>query len=261
MSLKKLETEIAKLNTKLEGMTDELVDTMDKYQNEYERLLRNKNFDLKNGNLKSTIANYNKAQSMSPMQKLGFNDLALSHVKQYTPLAKEQIIWNKRLGISVDLDFKDLKILRRMQSMDFSLFQMEASLLDERIKRELVNAIALEMPYQQTVSNLSSSLLGAGPKSGSLAGYANTYMRTALFSLTKAVDQEIYDTLGIDEYLYAGPVDAKTREFCIRRVNKVFTREQIEEFGSENGGGLNGFLMPGSYNCRHRMSPLEIVEA
>ena len=142
-----------------------------------------------------------------------------------------------------------------MQEIDFSVFQAEAQLLDERIKKELVNAIALRMPYEQTVDNLATSLLGAGEKTGTLAGYANTYMRTALFSLSKAIDQEIYSALGVDEYYYLGPIDAKTRPFCLQRIGEKFTTKQIENFGDANGSGLNGFLLPGGFNCRHRMVP------
>ena len=260
MNLSNLSKKIKSLNSNLDGISDDLVSTLKDYQREYESLLRSKAFDLSDGKLKSTIKHYNAAQSINPMSKLGFNTIALDQVKTYPQIVKDQLAFNASIGISTDITFKDVEILERLQKLDFSIFQTEAKLLDERIKRELVNAIALEMPYQQTVDNLSKSMLGAGGKTGSLAGFSNTYMRTALFSLSKAVDQEIYDDLGIDKYIYAGPIDAKTRPFCAARIGKTFTTEQINKFGSLNGSGLNGFLMPGGWNCRHRMIPEEVIE-
>jgi hypothetical protein len=66
--------------------------------------------------------------------------------------------------------------------------------------------------------------------------------------------------LGVDEYYYLGPVDAKTRPFCLQRIGEKFTTKQIEHFGDANGSGLNGFLQPGGFNCRHRMVPAKEVE-
>lgn len=260
MNQKDIDKEIARLNKNLDGITNKLVVALQKYQVEYERELFKAGFDLKDGNLKATQSNYNKAQSLKIMKKLGFNTLAMGWISQYRNIAKTQIEFNKRIGISTDFNFRDISIVKQLQEIDFSVFQAEAILLDERIKKELVNAIALQMPYEKTVDNLSKSLLGAGGKAGTLAGYANTYMRSALFSLSKAIDQEIYGSLGVDEYYYLGPVDAVTRPFCLKRIGEKFTTKQIENFGNENGSGLNGFLLPGGFNCRHRMVPAIEVE-
>ena len=206
-------------------------------------------------NLKRTVANFNKAQSLKPLNKLGFNTLAVNHLKEYGDVAKGQLAFNKSIGITADINFKDISIIKQLQTMDFSVFQAEASLLDERIKRELVNAIALEAPYQTTVDNLARSLLGAGDKAGTLSGFANTYMRTALFSMARATDQAIYDQVGGAEpdalYLYAGPVDSKTRPFCLSHVNKVYSRAKILEFPATTKSPIDPFVAPGSYNCRH----------
>lgn len=53
-----------------------------------------------------------------------------------------------------------------------------------------------------------------------------------------------------EPFAYMGPVDDKTREFCLERVGKVFTRSQIEQM--DNGQLPNVFLSGGGYNCRHQ---------
>ena len=50
-------------------------------------------------------------------------------------------------------------------------------------------------------------------------------------------------------FLYAGPDDEKTREFCQERVNQVFTRAEIDAM--DNGQLGDVFLTGGGYNCRH----------
>lgn len=50
-------------------------------------------------------------------------------------------------------------------------------------------------------------------------------------------------------FLYAGPVDDVTRDFCLDIVGKVFTRAEIDEMDNEQLPDV--FLTGGGYNCRH----------
>jgi hypothetical protein len=49
-------------------------------------------------------------------------------------------------------------------------------------------------------------------------------------------------------FLYAHPIDEKTRDFCLRHAGKVYTREEIDQL--DNGQISNVFLTGGGYNCR-----------
>lgn len=53
-----------------------------------------------------------------------------------------------------------------------------------------------------------------------------------------------------DVFAYMGPADAKTRPFCVERVGKVFTQDEINAM--DNGQLPNCFLTGGGYNCRHQ---------
>ncbi len=50
-------------------------------------------------------------------------------------------------------------------------------------------------------------------------------------------------------FLYVGPVDARTRDWCLSRVGLVKTRAAIE--AEDNGQLPNPFLTGGGFNCRH----------
>ncbi len=50
-------------------------------------------------------------------------------------------------------------------------------------------------------------------------------------------------------FAYMGPVDDKTREFCLDHVGRVYTRSEIDDL--DNGQMDNVFLTGGGYNCRH----------
>jgi len=50
-------------------------------------------------------------------------------------------------------------------------------------------------------------------------------------------------------FAYFGPVDDVTRDFCLKHVGRVYTRDEIDEL--DNGQLDNVFLTGGGYNCRH----------
>ncbi len=260
-TLSELNGEIRKRNNELDGLSDELVDSLDSYQKEYERLLLNENFDLDDkGNLKSTMKNYNRAQSINPQKKLGFKEIAIGWVKKYPKAVKDQITFNRTLGVQTDMKFTDITILKVYQNADLeSMLSMSAG-MDAMVKKELVNSIALNDNYKTSVRNISQAYLGRGVKKGQAVNWADSVMRTSMFGLVRTVDQEIYEDLGIDKFVYLGTLDKRTRDFCRHRVGNTFTKKQVERFGIQNGSGIPGFYAPGGYRCRHSMHPADLLE-
>ena len=51
-------------------------------------------------------------------------------------------------------------------------------------------------------------------------------------------------------YIYVGPIDERTRDWCLSRVGRVFTRAQIDAM--DNGQIPDPFTTGGGYNCRHK---------
>ena len=255
MNLQSLNREISRLNTGMDTDIEALVKLTDRYQSDYEKLLLKTEFDLNAGRLKPTVKNFNKAQSMKPMQKLGFNDMALSHTKVYSDHAKEQLAFNKRIGISVDIGFRDLTQIKILREIDFAVFWQEAEMLDALVKKQLINAIAANADYKDVVNNLANDLLGQGDKLGNLSRFADTYMRTALADFGRIIDQEIENAAGGDNpkalYIYAGPLDARTRDFCVQHVGETKTRAEWEDIG--NSEGVDMFSEGAGFRCRHRL--------
>jgi hypothetical protein len=80
-------------------------------------------------------------------------------------------------------------------------------------------------------------------------------MNTAFVSLSRVIDNEVYSKIGGDspeaKYIYAGPVDVKTRDFCLEHVGEVKTRAEWEEIGDNEGVDI--FAESAGWNCRHRL--------
>lgn len=109
-----------------------------------------------------------------------------------------------------------------------------------------------------TASNAMSALSQRLEQS---TGRQLTQVRTQLSIYgreTTALAAEAYD---MDLYLYTGPKDGETREFCQPLINKVVTEKQMSQLN--NGQGLPVKISGGGYNCRHSWSPVtdSFVEA
>jgi hypothetical protein len=55
-------------------------------------------------------------------------------------------------------------------------------------------------------------------------------------------------------YMYVGPADGRTRDWCLERYGKVYTRAEIEAM--DNNQLPNPFITGGGYNCRHSFLPV-----
>lgn len=253
-TLKEISADIRRHNNRLDGITDDLVITLERYQARYENLLLRQDISLNaDGTTKRTISNFNKVQSLNPSVQLGLPGIGTKYVDQYPGVTKAHLAFNKRIGLDFSLQFKDVTIVKQFQRFDLGSLMGEGTALDAAVKKELVNIIALEAPYKEGVRGLADTLLGSGPELGRLARWADAQLRTSLFGLTRTIDKEIYDEIGETEFIYAGALDGRTRPFCRARVGKKFTNDEIEEFPKLNGSGLNGFFSPGGWRCRHSL--------
>lgn len=82
---------------------------------------------------------------------------------------------------------------------------------------------------------------------------------TQVSIFTRTVEDIATGSLGPKQpYLYVGPADEITREFCIEHVGTVMTREVIDKL--DNGQLANPFLTGGGWNCRHVFQAVESKE-
>lgn len=90
------------------------------------------------------------------------------------------------------------------------------------------------------------------------AAEARTLYDTAVSTYSRQVDQMGATGKPDELFLYVGPTDAKTRQFCKDIVGKVFTRSEIDEM--DNGQLPNVMLTGGGYNCRHTWKRVSVLD-
>ena len=113
--------------------------------------------------------------------------------------------------------------------------------------RDSLLSMVVDTPKDQAMSNLAQSLQRG-------AGSLQTEVRTKISQFGRSVNMIASDAVGIDLYLYTGPKDGITRNFCKALINKVLTKDQLNKLN--NNQGLSVRSSCGGYNCRHSLSPV-----
>lgn len=91
----------------------------------------------------------------------------------------------------------------------------------------------------------------------------STEASTLRAGFSRAVEFNIAEELGLDLFLYAGPEDDITREFCQgvfdAKDPPIYSKAEIDAM--DNGQGLPVAEYGGGYNCRHRWLAISEEEA
>lgn len=93
--------------------------------------------------------------------------------------------------------------------------------------------------------------------------YIEQIATDSLYQMTSTYQLKIAEDLNIEYYYYAGTKMKTSRQFCISRYGKVFTKKEIQSWPGLNWAGKiagtdknNIFVYRGGYNCRHTIRPI-----
>ena len=148
----------------------------------------------------------------------------------------------------------DLGLTPIQQQLDIMQTSAVETLFDDVIipnvasgVRESLVAMTIDVPMTQAISSLSQKMQSA-------AGRQLTEVNTKLSMFGRSVTAAIAEEAGLRFYLYTGPIDGVTRDFCRPLVDKVVSESQMKKLN--NRQGLPVKTAGGGYNCRHSWSPV-----
>ena len=150
---------------------------------------------------------------------------------------------------SVDKDMIDT--LKKSSWGTFNKFGLTAQ---EQMTDQMYNAIIGKAPFSTLVTNFQGILSGHKDARGRpMSTYANLYANDAIMNFHNSVHMKKAEDAGIKYFMYYGNLMTTSRDFCIQRIGKVYSKEVIDSW-DYNWGGKSGpaFTNRGGYNCRHR---------
>lgn len=211
----------------------------------------------KDGRVVSTQANLGrvlglKQRILRVLEEAGFATVAEAATNTPLDQLAEQVLRGSTIAQqALELSAGDLKAIATFKAIRFEeLLRLEAAAAQSLARTVLDGTLGLR-PIEALVDDVAELF-------DSTDRQARSTYDTALSIYSRQVDQ-LHATGKDDElFYYAGPLDTKTRPFCLARVGKVFTREELEN--ADNGQLPNPLLTGGGFNCRHvakRVSKLD----
>jgi hypothetical protein len=108
--------------------------------------------------------------------------------------------------------------------------------------RSAMHAVYTQRPTDAIVAQLAETL-------GVSIRRAQTLFDTQVSVVGREIEWVLTQDNPEQAYLYVGPLDVKTRDWCLDHAGMVKTRDRIEAL--DNGQLANAFITGGGYNCRH----------
>lgn len=128
---------------------------------------------------------------------------------------------------------------------DIATIGREAS---EALRTLVVDVVRSQVPPEGALAELAAAIDGT-------AARVATLLDTGLAGFDRAVTAQVADEAGVEWYLYDGPTDDLTREFCAERVGKRFTLAMLDATDNDTGPNPPSIYC-GGWNCRHYLVPL-----
>lgn len=133
------------------------------------------------------------------------------------------------------------------------------------LKTILSTQVDLGASFGDTVKTLRNFVEG-NPQldvEGKLSRYVKQNARDAFAQTDRLYQEIVTKDLGLKWRRYAGSLVADSREFCIQRVDKYFTEDEIRGWASLEWQGKNRntnedniFVLCGGYQCNHILAPV-----
>jgi hypothetical protein len=220
------------------------------------RVLRQ--WDAEDGRLVTTAQNLGRVLTLretlrAAMQEAGYDDIALAAVDDPLDALASQVLRSSRIANQaarlspVSLEaigaWKELKLADLLDLAEDTARAVQSAALD--------GVLGLR-PVDRLLDDVEAALDDS-------AARARTVYDTAVSTFTRQMEALASDGTSDELFLYVGPVDSKTRPFCLERVGRVYSRAQIDAM--DNGSLPNVFITGGSYNCRHIWSRVSVLDA
>jgi len=217
-----------------------------------------KEFKTTNGTLLGPRVNMKQAQKVHAQLKKLFQDTygveARAVTRGFNKAAK--YIQNELGELSLASDFTsvDIGIMDALKTNTWGTFNQFGLAAQEQMVNKMYSAILGKSSFSTLVISFQGILSGHKDARGRpMSFYANLYANDAIMNFHNSVRMKKAEDAGINLFLYYGNLIATSRDFCIRRVEKVFSKEVIDSWDETPWVGKSGpaYTNRGGYNCRH----------
>lgn len=134
---------------------------------------------------------------------------------------------------------------------------LEGSQVKGKVADFVLQNVSAKSSFKDLRTGLETLIKGDETTNGALQQYLRTYAYDTFSNVQRSIDLNIADTYQLNSFIYSGDIIKATREFCLERVNGVFTRDDLDAWSEQDWAGKNWDvpveISLGGYNCRHNL--------
>lgn len=212
----------------------------------------------KSGKVMGTRVNLKQTQAihkqMLNLFAIEYGDEVKGLIDEFDSISKHiQRSW-RDLGESVKFTGVDRDMFRTLKGQTFSEYEAFGTAAQNRIAKAMYSAMTGATAYSDLLKTVQGALTGHKDVAGrSMLTYADQHTFDSVMNFQNEVNVKKAEDLGFDHFLYVGDIISTSRQFCIRRAGKVYSKKEIESWNKRKWSGKSGPPMSnrGGYRCRH----------
>lgn len=174
-----------------------------------------------------------KASTIASSFKKSFKKLEKKISKTYDASIKSIL----KSDIAKDLTKNNIKKIISQKSVMLDDMGVVSARMVRDIKSAIISIVISEKPFKKAVKEVNKIY-------PNFAAQTETVFNSYLQRTYRDISFENQKEIGYPYYLYSGPLDSVTREYCKNHVNKIYTAEEAVNIQAE---------MQTFYNCRHEL--------
>jgi hypothetical protein len=191
-----------------------------------------------------------RADMMRVLEDAGYVQLARRAVDEPLDRLAEQVL--RANDDAVQLAAYDLDALVAMKQIRFAELLQVGEDIAVQLWRVTLDGVLGTRPVMDLVDDIADMLDISAKR-------ARTVYDTVVATYSRQVGLIGSSGEPDEAFLYVGPDDEKTRDFCADRVDQVFSRAAIDAM--DNGQLPQPLITGGGFNCRHAFKRVSAIDA
>jgi hypothetical protein len=186
----------------------------------------------------------------------GYRRVIVEQLAALSQLQSDIIASAERLGISTEI--------QRATATRIDGLRQNAELEITKLSNDLVTRISRRLQLATGTEFRDELLEGVYSDIDAIHAYVKTVSTTNLMAFNSLIRVSQAEEAGVSYFLYHGPVDRLTREWCGHFVDRLVTPEILREHQDDWGRSKQPrpvMAYRGGWNCRHRLVPVLDEEA
>ena len=221
-------------------------------------------FKTTDGKLLGPKTNLKQAQRVhADLAKLfeeTYGEAVRTSMKGFPAVAKEIKKSWKDMDIEADFTGVDRDMIEALRTSTYNEFIEMGTSAQEAIAKTMYDYVASGAPFSELTKAVQGALTGHQDIRGRpMTSYVDTYAVDSVMNFNNAVSVGKAEAAGLEFFLYEGTAIEDSRDFCLERMGRIFSRAEIESWNDWDWQGKAGPPLEyrGGFNCRHTWQPCD----